>query len=526
MTSVVQRGTRSRFRGGLGLDIPDNRTIAGVALVSQSWVAAMSIAALALIASLLVVFDPLLAGFVPTDWWLRVQAEDWPVRITPVVLIGLAALAIVIRSAPAYLTVLIASLQMNGLRLGPVDPVDLVVLVGFAGLAARTVNRPDRHLRVGIVGNAALVLVLIALPHLIAQGNIVRFGIGWVGLIRSFLIALVVINLIDTREQFRNAIKIFVLVAVLSASLGILQFAASFVFQLHFTLIDPPDAAFKPTPIGIVMRSSGLCITAQHQSGFLLLALPFAVWKASTSWKFIDLAATALIAVGILVTWNMGGILVGAVGGSAIILFRWPRHAIQIVVTALLAATLLYYFGVVEWLYDQIFNAGVVKGVSQRNTLSAIGFEKLDRNVLVGTGPQGFANFSGNFWKRPVHNTYLQIATELGSVAAVIFAATLLAVTTGLVLTWLRAGNVYDRAMLSCLVVAQGSFMSIIMSEPMMDHSNTWFYLAIAQAALFVFNKRLPEEATQERRRPRPWRKWPAMLRAPTASHGSEGPRD
>lgn len=171
-------------------------------------------------------------------------------------------------------------------------------------------------------------------------------------------------------------------------------------------------------------------------------------------------------------------------------------------VAAILSILLLYYFGVLEWIFDQVFNAGVVKGASQRGTLLELGLEKLDRNILVGTGPQGFATFSGNFWGRPVHNAYLQIATELGLVAMLVFTTAMLALLTALVLTLKRVRDLHDRATLLCMIMAQGILIAIMMSEPMMDHSNTWFALAIVQVSIFVFSTRPPEVGEQSRTTP------------------------
>jgi O-antigen ligase len=181
----------------------------------------------------------------------------------------------------------------------------------------------------------------------------------------------------------------------------------------------------------------------------------------------------------------MGTILAAAVVMAAFPFIRWPSYALHYLAAYLLFGTALIYFGGVEWIVREVFDAGTLKGASQRGTLLQIGLEKLDRSVLVGTGPQGFGQFSTNFWHRPVHNAYIQAATELGLLGIIVFVAMNVWLFTAMILT--RAiSTESDRKVLTVFLMVHVILMGIFMTEPAMDHSNTWLILGIMQAAILV----------------------------------------
>jgi len=236
-----------------------------------------------------------------------------------------------------------------------------------------------------------------------------------------------------------------------------------------------------------MLRASSLNATAQHLSGFLLLALPFVLFRITRDRggrRWFWLLSEGVLLTGILLTWNyMAFFAVGVV----LIVFpflRWPRLAVQILIGAALLATLFYYTGVLEWLYEMSFgNASIAKGLSQRLTLLNLGFEKLYRNPWVGVGLQGFPFFSGNFWHRPVHDAYIQAATELGVLGAIVFITMLATLATQLAFL-ARAGTRYSREVLLPALLAFLGLVLLMLGEPMLDHSNTWLFLGLVSAMI------------------------------------------
>ena len=434
--------------------------------------------------ALLVVFDPLLSNFVPTRLWETAGIESWPLKLTPVVLSasGYAAQ----HAKVAFLIALFAAAQMNGLRVGPADVFDVVLLIGILGWTAGLLRGQSDDFVIKPVFWIGLAFLILATAHLMVQSP-GRFLVGWIGIFRAVLVAIIITNLIRDRATLDLAIRIFVVVAVISAGIAIVQFLAGYFLRFYFTLLVPPESAFKPTPIGFVMRASGLCITSQHLSSFLLFAFPLAAWRATSSWRAIDLVVVAILGLGVLVTWNTGAILILAAIVAIFPIVRWPHLTVHILLVYGLFLTALFLSGAAEWLYDTAYDAyaSVAKGVSQRSTLFSIGLDKLRRNPWVGTGPQGFAEFSGNFWHRPVHHALFQAATEFGLLGALLFLVLQLGLLTALLIAVLRDDK-RDASLVRSMLLVQLSLVALMNSEPMLDHSNTWLVIGLIQAAVTI----------------------------------------
>jgi hypothetical protein len=453
------------------------------------------VASLAVLAGLSVTFDPYLSELLPVGLWQRLNLDTFPYKITPLALVSAIALTAVAwglgrtgSASAAGILLLLAASQTNGFRLAVLDSLDVALIIVFLIWLATRLGGAGKPVTSSFVVWVPLALIILNLPNVLHQPS-GKFLLGNISLIRCLLLTLVVLNLVVSDKALNFAIRALVAVAVASAVIGIVQFIASYFFGLHYTLIDPPDSAFKPTPIGMVMRSSALCITAQHYSSFLTLAVPFALFALTDSRRRSRLPVAAgllIIFLGILVSWNFGAILVTAAIVGLFPFLRWPRWPIQIGVAYALASGVAYFTGLIEVGYELTFgDSGVAKGVSQRGTLMKLGFEKLYRDPWIGEGMFGMANFSGNFWGRPVHNAYVQAMTEVGMIGAWILIALLLVLTTQLLLAGARVTGQWGRHLRGFLLAMLG-LMILMMSEPMLDHSNTWLLLGLAEAALLI----------------------------------------
>lgn len=444
---------------------------------------------LALAAVALTFLEPEIAELIPDRWWAKLHLDQSPVRGLPFILAGLfgalVLIALISRDVVlSIISIMAIAAQMNGFRVSIIDAFDVALLIGLLYWVASLLTGRDKPLFLSGVVWFGFAMLLLALPYLMIQ-NPARFIIGYLGILRAVIVALLVTNLIQDRQTLDRALMVFIYVAAASGLIGILQFLAAYFYGFHFTFIDPPETAFKPTPIGIVMRASGLCITAQHMSSFLAFVLPLTLWRATHTWKLFDIILVGLTGFGILLTWNMGAVLVVAVMLAVFPLLRWPRLAPHFLTLYVLIAVAIFYSGLYELIYKKVFDTGTAKGASQRGTLLLLGLDKLDRNVLVGTGPQGFARYSGNFWQRPVHNAYVQAATELGLLASLTFIAMPVSLLTRLALA-LRHVTVTDRPLIFCFIFSTITLMVLMNSEPMLDHGNTWLFLGLIQASLTI----------------------------------------
>lgn len=460
-------------------------------------------AMLVLLAAALVVADPMLARLLPVSLWEKIGLARAPIRVVPLIAaVGAAAWGLwwLTRQARDFTTGAIATLlifsQLNGIGFGPLDLFD-VALFGTAALWIVRLGLDERRVvHLSPLFFMAGGLVVLTLAHFtVAVGGPVLGGL--VGIIRVALISFLVVDLCRTPRYVEFALKALVAVATASAIFGIVQFALAFTEIYRFTLIDPPSTAFKPTPIGFVMRSSALCTTAQHFSSFLVYALPAALWQMTERPRWRDLLVVLTILAGIGASLNFGA-LFGAMLVLVIFpILRWPRLIIHFTVATLAVLSLFWYIGVLHWIYDVSFgDAGIAKGLSQRKTLFELGLREIGQNPLVGTGFGNFTTVSGNFWHRPVHNIFGQAASELGIFGALILICAFFYLTLGLLpMLSYRSRHLKHAALAFIMVITA---LLIGQTEPNVDQSNFWMVMSLAQAVvLFAPRRRMPLTAAE-----------------------------
>ncbi|MEX0284546.1 MAG: O-antigen ligase family protein [Paracoccaceae bacterium] len=450
------------------------------------------------LAVLLILVEPHLSAVLPRGLWDAVGLAETPVRGLALVL-GLAALLLLLRNRlrraadwqSVSLVLLFVTSQLNGIGLGPLDLFDIALFgIFFYWLGTSALDENRSFVLPPLIWLAGLIIV-IAIAHMPVM-NPVSWVLGLFGLVRVFLLAVLVIDICRTPERLERALQLFLVVALMSAVVGIAQFCLAYWNIFFFTLIDPPISAFKPTPVGFVMRASGFCITAQHFSSFLIYALPVALWQASNRLSLWSILQIVILLTGIVVSWNTGGMLTALAMLIVFPLLRWPEKLIHVVLIGMTVLAAAFYAGVLELVYDATFgDAGVAKGVDQRKTLMELGIEQIGLNPIVGSGVRGFGVVDGNFWGRPVHNVLFQVMAELGLIATLVLLSIFFVLTVETVRLYNKPGArvfaVYCAlALLGVTILSQ--------SEPNIDQSNLWLVLSLIQASAVVFSRR-PEDA-------------------------------
>lgn len=450
----------------------------------------------AFVLALLVALDPLLSGFLPRSAWNALALGDSPLRLIllfiPMALaLWLAAriLSTVECYRRAFLVLLAIASQVGGINVGPIDMLDLVTLLAVLALFSEIALAPETPLRMPLLVLFGLFFLVLDIPYL-AQMGVVTFFIGFIKLFKTVLLAFVLINLIRDKDDIQFFIRVVIIVAVISALIGIAQSAAYFLKGYAFTLMDDVDEAFKPTPLGYVLRASALCPTAQFLSGFLLVSLPLFLWRLVESepgWSRRRLlAGLGVILTCIILTWNYGAIMAAA---SMLILapfIMWPNRIIHLVIAAAFISVVFYYLGILEWLYDKsLGDSGVLKGVSQRQNLLLAGMEVLARNPWFGTGLDGFSYYTNNIFSRPVHNAGVQIWVELGFLGFIGFIAmTLILLTQTFILAF--TGNSSSNRLFRMIMLGLVGLIQLMFSEPFMNSQIVWFFLAFAQVCILI----------------------------------------
>lgn len=447
---------------------------------------------LALLSAALVSFDADLSRMLPDRIWRALHIEDIPLKLSltmPPLLIALWWARRFVQDWPLHhvaIALIFVGAQTGGIKLGPIDLLDIATISAL--LAGVAIRLKDTAATLKITSLLFFAAGLFGLNFLtLIHQHPVQHLVGAIGFFKVAILAAILLHLINDEKSISFAVRALITVALLSSLSALFQSMLYYAFGIDLTFIDHfggADTHFKPTPFGLLPRASAFNSTAQHLSSFLLIALPFALFERSNRsrlmWKFFKVN---ILLGGILATWNFGAIFAALFVIGLYPYVRWPRHIIQIGMGMLLFIALLYFSGGLEWLYAHSFgDVGVGKGVSQRHTLMYLGLESLLRFPLIGEGLRGFTDASGNFWHRPVHNAYLQAATEIGLLGALVFGALLLTKLTQLAILARGVDNEAYAIRAGFLALLGLGFL--MFSEPMFDHSNTWLLLGLAEALI------------------------------------------
>jgi len=447
---------------------------------------------LALAGAALVMFDPYLtANFAPVS---RIGPVTWPYKSVLLVL-GLSAMVLAAfyllqktrDFTTLFLVLIFTSSQLNGIGFGPLDIFDISLLGLFMIWAARIAPNDTRVLILSPLFFAASALVIMTIAHLPVMSPVPWF-IGLFGIVRVALIALLFVDLCRDPKALRLVVRVFVVIATISALIGITQFLLAYFNIFVFSYIEPLLSAYKPTPLGFVMRASAFCSTAQHYSSFMVYALPFALLRASNTRRVRDVLAVFIILVGLFVSLNFGGVFAGAL---VVLLFpfaRWPQLSIHLVLAGLAVLAISYFSGLLDLVYDlTLGDSGLAKGIDQRKTLFKLGLAQIEHSPIIGTGVRGFSDVDGNFWGRPVHNLFGQAATELGVFGALLFIGIFLVLAFELIRVVKTTSH--ETLFPQMMLIVLASAMLLGMTEPNLEQSNLWLMLALSQAVILTYRK-------------------------------------
>ena len=441
-------------------------------------------------------FDAFFSPHIPFPLFKYVLSEDFPFKLS----IFLASALIILRLAyqsyrlvPRYDYMLIALIfvfaQTGGIKFGLLNGLDITILFGFLLILSDRLLNPHKTLFSPGLFYFAGVLVLLDIANFMQHFSVGHI-VGLFGLLRVILLAWILVNVITDEDTGRFAIAVFIIVAVISALVGISQGILYWLVGIDFTFIEQfgaSDTQYKPTPLGMLPRASAFNGSAQHLSSFLLIALPFTLFSrhAATGRQKVALTAAVFIILGgVLSTWNYGGFFAVLLVLLLYPFFQCPRYSLHILFGMTLFVLLCYYTGILDWLYSVSFgDSNVSKGVSQRYTLLSLGLEKLVKDPWFGEGLHGFASAPGNYWNRPVHNAYIQAATEIGILGSLVFIVMLLVMLTQALLSAKLLPTPWTGRLRATALSLIG-LMWLMLTEPMVDHSNTWLLFGLTQGLL------------------------------------------
>ena len=479
------------------------KTPAGIGPSNSPWVAATFILAVAF-AVVLAVGDGYLSTLLSPRLWQRLRLEHAPVRATLLVLplFALATACLLglmrLNDGHARLIVLLTvSMQSNGARLAGVDLQTVIPFVVLAFIAAESLLRPDMPLHLTAVSFAALLLVLLDLPHM-ANTDLFgpgRFIINLISITKSVLIGVCIVLLLRDERDLSLALKAMLVVGLVSAAIGVGQLALNRLTGATLTLA-LETGEVKPTFLGTVLRASGLTSWAQHLADFSIITFSFVFYSClrSRNWRHVLYwgLASAVVVGAVFFTFTYAAYIAVSLIALLAIFLAWPRYLIHLLLLLALVATLGYMAGGWQWVAERgVQRVTSSSGFVERRVYLQSAADELVREPWLGRGAYADEESSGNFYRKRVHNSGLQAWVYFGLPGFVLFIGICLWVWTQVWLLALARDGPVQPMFVSFGLALTGMFTSML-AQPNLTLPVTWYLLGLASAAVRIHSAAQP----------------------------------
>lgn len=291
-------------------------------------------------------------------------------------------------------------------------------------------------------------------PKFFATLNVFRYHATYVVLV------VLLPGIIRTRRQLETLFHFMLVGACISATMIWIQLGASIATGVPITF--GGDISQKAsTPWGVMVRFTGLMNHPNHLSNVLASVAVPALWFATRPREVISrgrrillLMAYVYLAMAVFLTFSRSGWLSLGVMSVFIPVLRWPRIAPAYLGGVTLFAGLLYVTGIAQEIYEIVL--GFNKSSAEfRWHIDLIATQAFASDPWTGIGVGRVVDYF-NAYQLPVHDTYLQVASELGIFGLVVIGGMVLALVVRLALVWLHARNPLDRDWAVALLLAGG----------------------------------------------------------------------
>jgi len=335
------------------------------------------------------------------------------------------------------------------------DLASIRIIVPLLFLACAYVAIKDKQ-RLFVRENATyllMIFLLLAALSFFHSTNLLWSARKFLFLLSLFPIFAAVTFVLDSEQKKRTAIRFLIIGATIAAAIGILQFFSQFVFGIH-AVYDFMATKVAPIFLGktfaqavaaypswlvnsngaVYMRAIALFPDPHMLSYYLGMLLPFsiALWTTAKKYKKYFLLSSLLLATADIMTFTRGG-YVALVVASLVVLPLVSRAARKKI--SLGAAIFLLFLFVmpdnpVAGRFESSFN--INEGSNQgriynwKEALPIIVAHPL--GVGIGMYPLYVDPLAT--YRMPIyaHDLYLDIAAELGIIAAIVFIAFLVVV--------------------------------------------------------------------------------------------------
>ncbi|MGE5093502.1 MAG: O-antigen ligase family protein [Betaproteobacteria bacterium] len=474
---------------------PTAPPIAGYALFAIAVIAAAGV----------VLAEPYVVDLISRRIWRKVHLLDFPAKASLLASIALVAASVAVyyarraTDARTLMVVLMAiAMQTSGVKFYP-TPLNLITVLPFVVILfvlAESVMRPSAPIHLTSVTFFALLLLLLDLPYAIDLNVYAptRFIINFTSGLKAIAVAIAIILVIDDERHLRAALRALVIVGIIAAIIGILQILLDKFAHITFSLVTE-KAQTKPTFLGTVLRASGLTTWSQHLADYMLLVLPFMLFSVMTArraWHRLGwLAAIAAVLAAVVLTFSYAGYFGVAVILVIFAFLWWPQRTPHFVLAVVVVCAVGYVFDGHKWLYAKYekYVASSTGMVERRVYLHAT-LDELTRDPWAGSGFYAEEEFSGNYYRKRVHNTPLQAWSNLGLAGLAVFLGMMALVYTQLWIAGACAREERWRHRLQALALGMTGAGVAMLAEPNLTAPHTWYMVGLASAAVRVWTAR------------------------------------
>jgi O-antigen ligase len=352
--------------------------------------------------------------------------------------IGFAAAVLADVTVGLFLFTILSFLEVVNAGSGAVSFIKVAGLILFVSWFATQATRSDRESASLLASSPGLTMAVVAFVSWSA------ISVAWadssgtaVSSTSRFLLDVllfpIVFGAIRRREHFVWIIAAFVIGAVMSAVIGLLQSGGA---RLAGGIGDPDGEA------------------ALLAAGLMLDVGLIATLRSGSAARSLAVIGALIMGVGLLDTGSRGGFVALAAVLVAAVLFggRWRARAAGLLLIVVIL-TPVFLFVLIPSATVQHLSSSSSSG---RTDLWKVGIKMWEANPIAGVGSGNFAVASIDYVQQagPItradlivdvphaaHNTYLEIIDELGVPGFLMF----LAIAVGSVLSALRAARIYER---------------------------------------------------------------------------------
>ena len=376
---------------------------------------------------------------------------------------------------------LVAAVAFTGFNFGPADSSDfaLVSVSCFWLMATFVEHRPIRT----------------PIPLLCLLGGLVFFLLassvhGQVTTIRTLhtlftkmALLFLITNLVVTPALHRLAVKTLVGVALFSAVVGI-GFQLLYLFKgIAITFDDLPEFRFKDTPFGRMLRATALLPRSQLLGHLLIMGTSLTLFIPMALGKRI--VCLIILCVGTAFTFSAGAFLSMGVILLLSVFVRRPARSLHYLAYICAISFVGYVSGGLEWVYKKLVVPVGGAGLSDRLEYTRVGLHAVERHPLLGGG---LGNI-GRLLDTLVHNTYLQMAADVGVMGGSLFTAMIISLTvvSGLVVRF--AATAREKNLLKGVFLGMIGISVHFCVEPFYNNVGSWMYFGLVASTCMIYSR-------------------------------------